>query len=466
MKSATALFAHATTAVAMTSRLSMRRLTCRVFGHRFANNGIAEAPGREKLCSCGEYLLRADGAATHVRHNLACFLGGHSYTKIGERAGHCEYVCSDCGHPMMFERETSPYARRERFRKFVRHRCGWFGHVVHEVTERCGLTEYACHCGHSFLLQAKGLTRVRHPLLCMMTGHRIRLLARRNGQLEFRCRDCGHPFCLAEGANPRRTYSSGLMKRLRHFSVNAAMLFALGAAQTLFLWMFFVAGGLERLAELGHITGPASMNVKATAFDFAARWRHGMTDGWPLYMPGFFVTAIALWRRAVGLSLRRVVAECAVTGALAVIVAWLLAPSGASLALDSFRSETGLSCAGDWPGLTGRVVGQGVFTLISWNSFVLSSQLAIVRKSYRPLLVPAALSVVLILIRPFTVDDFAGLWLHRVWQGAPVAIFSALLIPLLSALLVWILLRSRNRYNEQPTPVQPAAANDCRTPSP
>jgi hypothetical protein len=67
------------------------------------------------------------------------------------------------------------------------------------VTERCGLTEYACHCGHSFLLQAKGLTRVRHPLLCVGTGHRIRLLARRNEQLEFRCRDCGHPFCLADG---------------------------------------------------------------------------------------------------------------------------------------------------------------------------------------------------------------------------------------------------------------------------
>jgi hypothetical protein len=234
------------------------------------------------------------------------------------------------------------------------------------------------------------------------------------------------------------------MKRHLHFSVNAVMLFALFTAQTLFLWMFFVAGGLERLAELGHIIGPASMNVKATVFDFAARWRHGMAGGWPLYMPGFFATAIALWRRAAGLSLRRVVAECALTGALAVIVAWLLAPGGASLVLDSFHAETGLRCAGDWPGLTGRVVGQGVFTLISWNSFVLASQLAIIRKSFRPLFVPAALSVMLILTRPFTVDDFTSLWGRRVWQGAPVAIFSALLIPLVSALLLRTLLRSRN----------------------
>jgi hypothetical protein len=248
-----------------------------------------------------------------------------------------------------------------------------------------------------------------------------------------------------QGANPRRAYSSGMMKRLRHFSMKAAMLFALFTAQTLFLWMFFVAGGLERLAELGHIIGPASMNVKAAAFDFAARWRHGMAGGWPLYMPGFFVTAVALWRRAADLSLRRVVVECAVTGALAVITAWLLAPSGASLAMDSFHAETGLRCARDWPGAPGRVIGQGVFTLICWNSFVLTGRLAIIRKSFRPLLVPAALSVVLISIRPFTVDDFTSLWAQRVWQGAPVAIFSALLIPLLSALLVWTLLRSRNR---------------------
>jgi DNA-directed RNA polymerase subunit RPC12/RpoP len=198
MKSASALFAHMTTAVAMTSWLPMRRLTCRVLGHRFANYSHTGAPEREKLCSCGESLLGVNGAATRVRHNLVCFLGGHSYTKIGERAGNCEYVCSDCGHPLMFERETSPYARQERFRKFVRHRCGWFGHIVHEVTERSGLIEYACHCGHSFLLQARGLTRVRHPLLCVMTGHRVRPLARQNDQLEFRCHDCGHPFYLAD----------------------------------------------------------------------------------------------------------------------------------------------------------------------------------------------------------------------------------------------------------------------------
>jgi hypothetical protein len=234
------------------------------------------------------------------------------------------------------------------------------------------------------------------------------------------------------------------MKRLHPFTVNAAMLFALFTAQTLFLWMFFVAGGLERLAELGQIIGPASIDVKASAFDFAARWRHGMTGASPLYMPGFFITAVVLWRRAAGLRARRVVVECAVTGALAVIAAWTLAPAGANLALESFQLETGLRCAGDWPGVTGRALGHGALTLIGWNSFVFTGQIAIIRKSFLPLFVPAVLSVALIAIRPFTIDDFTGLWAQRVRQGDPVAIFSALLIPSLSALLVWTLRRSRD----------------------
>lgn len=198
MKSVAALPVYLTTVVATVFRRSMHGLLCRIFGHRFVNRSLPETPDGEKLCLCGEPLLRADGAPVHVRHNLACFLGGHSYTKIGARADHCEYVCRACGHPLL-ERESSPQARQESFHKFVRHRCGWFGHVVHEVAERCGLTEYACHCGHSFLLEAQGLKQVRHPLVCVLTGHRISLLTRRDEQLEFRCRDCGHPFCLADG---------------------------------------------------------------------------------------------------------------------------------------------------------------------------------------------------------------------------------------------------------------------------
>jgi decaprenyl-phosphate phosphoribosyltransferase len=201
MKSAAALPSYMKIAVATLVRCSLYGMICRILGHRFTNRSRTETAGKERLCSCGACLLRVDGAPLHVRHNLMCFLGSHSYTKLGERNGHCEYLCGDCGHPLLFERGTSPYAQEEHFRKFVRHRCGWFGHVVHVVTERCGLTEYACHCGHSFLLQAAGLKRVRHPLVCVLTGHRISLLTRRDGQWEFRCRDCGHPFCMTDGTD-------------------------------------------------------------------------------------------------------------------------------------------------------------------------------------------------------------------------------------------------------------------------
>src|SRR5262245_49384023 len=142
------------------------------------------------------------------------------------------------------------------------------------------------------------------------------------------------------------------MKRLCRFNVSVVTLSALFAAQTFFLWMFFVAGGLERLAELEQVVGPEGVNLRATVFDFAARWRHGMTEGWPLYMPGFFATAAALWYRAIGLTLRRIVAECAVTSVLAVIVAWLLSLVSAGLVLDAFHAQTGLRCVGSWPGGT------------------------------------------------------------------------------------------------------------------
>jgi hypothetical protein len=265
MKPVATLPAYMTTVVATVFWRSMHGLICRVFGHRFANRSLPEAPDGGKLCLCGEPLLRADGAPVHVRHNLACFLGGHSYTKIGARADHCEYVCRDCGHPLLLKQESSPLAHKESFHKFVRHRCGWFGHVVHEVAERCGLTEYACHCGHSFLLRAQGLKRVRHPLRCILTGHRIRLLTRRDEQLEFRCQDCGHPFCLADGADqshrpsttklssPSGTQPSPWLKLIRFHYHLSFIGVVLGAA--------LIARGLPALLLLSLLALYLSFNV-------------------------------------------------------------------------------------------------------------------------------------------------------------------------------------------------------------
>ncbi|MBK6797500.1 MAG: hypothetical protein IPG76_12145 [Acidobacteria bacterium] len=234
------------------------------------------------------------------------------------------------------------------------------------------------------------------------------------------------------------------MKRLRaalqlNNSHCVAKQLGLFLTQTFFLWMFFTAGSLERLAELDLISGPPGADVRHLTFAFAARWRHGMTGGWPLYMPGFFVTAVAVWFWVYGLTWRKIIAEYAVMMGLAVVVALLFLPASHSFIVAAFQQQTGLQCEAEGLTVAARVIGQGLFTLINWSSFVGACQFCLVQKSFRPLWLPAGLSLVLVLIRPFTADEFTSFWRQQIWQGEVVAIVSALLIPLLSAWFVWML---------------------------
>ncbi len=198
MKHETALSAQPVAELTTPARSAFARFACFFLGHQFDNRSTS-VTGQ---CHCGEPLLQADGSAVHVRHNLACLFGGHRYEKIGERDGHGEYICTSCGHPMLFALAVSSYARHDQFRKFVQPRCGVAGHPVHTITMRGGMSEYACDCGHSFLLPQKELTKVRHPLICLLTGHSIKPFARLDGVREFRCENCGHPFCLTATTRP------------------------------------------------------------------------------------------------------------------------------------------------------------------------------------------------------------------------------------------------------------------------
>jgi hypothetical protein len=173
--------------------------SCAIWGHHVDNHilGVLEA---DRHCRCGSSYLARDGSLTRVRHTLSCFLGHHTYTPLTDRDGCREYVCVQCGHPLIFRDGADPYREAVGFRKKVRYLCGVFGHRVAAVTTRDGWTEYACHCGHSFLKSGDGRTMIRHPLVCVFMGHYVRYLTSRGGYDEFVCVNCGHPFCFARGS--------------------------------------------------------------------------------------------------------------------------------------------------------------------------------------------------------------------------------------------------------------------------
>lgn len=167
------------------------KLVCRIFGHRF-NKSITDSH-HANLCACGERILREVGAETHVRHVLSCFIFGHKYERVEDRDGHYEYACQLCGHPLLIERRES-YTDLMVLHIKPNYLCSLFGHNVHKVAERHRLTEYACRCGHSFLKSLNETAKIKHPLVCVFTGHLIRFVKWRNNRAEYMCRDCGHPF--------------------------------------------------------------------------------------------------------------------------------------------------------------------------------------------------------------------------------------------------------------------------------
>jgi hypothetical protein len=180
--------------------MAWKDLACAVFGHAVDNRRFARATRSRRCVSCAAPYLPLDGRTTRVRHTLSCFFGHHTYTPTETRHSHREYMCLRCGHPLLFASGRDPYADLPTFEKKVRYLCGVTGHAVHEVCARNGFTEYACGCGHSFLLPRPGLRRVRHPAVCIAGGHRVSFVERRAGHDEYRCRDCGHPFVFQDAA--------------------------------------------------------------------------------------------------------------------------------------------------------------------------------------------------------------------------------------------------------------------------
>lgn len=176
----------------------LTRASCAVWGHHVDNHAFERAAGRGRQCRCGEPYLAEDRSLTRVRHTLSCFLGHHTYKRLIDRHRCHEYVCVQCGHPLLFREDRDPFAAQASFRKKVRYLCGLLGHRVEAVASRDGFTEYACHCGHTFLRAAPDLVTIRHPAVCVLFGHWISYVTRRGGFAEYMCRNCGHPFCFAD----------------------------------------------------------------------------------------------------------------------------------------------------------------------------------------------------------------------------------------------------------------------------
>jgi hypothetical protein len=188
----------------------LRRLSCAIWGHQVDNHVFETASGPQRECRCGAAYLVEDGSSvTRVRHTLSCFLGHHTYKRLVDRDGYHEYVCVQCGHPLLFRADRDPYSASEHFNKKVRYLCGLLGHRVERAGDRHGLVEYACHCGHTFLQTEHQLSTIRHPIACVVGGHWIRFLTRRAMFSEFVCSTCGHPFCFA---NARDTHERSSAK--------------------------------------------------------------------------------------------------------------------------------------------------------------------------------------------------------------------------------------------------------------
>lgn len=219
---------------------------------------------------------------------------------------------------------------------------------------------------------------------------------------------------------------SVLLRRRR----TALTVASLVGAEALFLWMFLAADPLEQLAAAGAFGSDADAIERA--FAFAAAWRHGMSGNSPLYMPGFFAVAVAAWIWSEQLRARDAVGYAAAFAA-AFFIARLAAPSGAAVVHAAYQAVTGSGTALALPFPRSGAVIAGTYTLITWSAFVIGCRLAIERRSFLPILPTPVLTAGLILLRPWTVDDFTTTWWERSLEGDPVAIASALMIPAVAA---------------------------------
>jgi hypothetical protein len=206
-------------------------------------------------------------------------------------------------------------------------------------------------------------------------------------------------------------------------------------ADVFFMWMYLASRAIERSVETASPLVPAG--AKAVAEEWGYLWRHGMTAGWPVYIPGFFAVgfAVVLWshgRRLAGV----------LPGALALLAAssvsaWVVATLTSQFVAGSFEGYSGGQLAWNLrpPPMVSAAIG--CLTLLCWAMLVISAQAAVAARNVVPLLLPLGLYAGLATLRPGDLGELTRPWVVGLIDRDPSALLSTLLAVLLGTAIVW-----------------------------
>ncbi len=210
------------------------------------------------------------------------------------------------------------------------------------------------------------------------------------------------------------------------------LLLALGTVYTLYVWMFVASEGVVLLANQGACTGA---DVVVTAQHFAGDWRHGMTGDSPLYLPGFFLLAATTWIWANDAQMSRLLREALPLLAVATIIGIVFGPLGTAHLAREFQAREPVLCTqATTSAISPWRVFLCLFTLTSWSLVVAGINMAVARRGWRVLRIPAAFAAIALVLRPPT--RWPVIWVHQIAAGDSVAIASLLTIPAIALVLM------------------------------
>ena len=206
-------------------------------------------------------------------------------------------------------------------------------------------------------------------------------------------------------------------------------------ASVLFFWMFLAADALEQLGAADRFR-PAGPAARERALSYAALWRHGMAGNSPLYMPGFFAVAAAAWWWSHAKRASRMWAEGSAVVCCSLTVATMIVMAVDDRVVASFEQRFTLQHEGAVPFPSMWAAGVSAYTLATWTTFVVTCRQALARRAWRSLWPVPPMTLGLIAIRTWTLDDVQTIWFERLLNGNPAALVSSAVIPLLA---IWML---------------------------